>query len=128
MDKLPISIHTDYPILGSVFDKIGNGYFFDDGTYNIPSQLHGLSDEMIGILVFGRLIHILIVEDPETHYLYTNEEDIRILQNYVNSENNFYDRVVKNNILVTRSIIEYNSENKDMMKTFWKDYYNHNLK
>ena len=53
MDKLPgIYIDTDHPYLSTIFDMIDNGVLlYDDGTFNIPSQLHGLSNENIGILL-----------------------------------------------------------------------------
>ena len=133
MDKLPgIYIDTDYPYLSTIFDMIDNGVLlYDDGTFNIPSQLHGLSNENIGILLDGGLIRIFITEwlNPESKQLkmFTNKEDIEILRNHVNKGDTFAEKVQRNCTLITRCKIRYDSKDKEMMKIFWKNYFQHTL-
>ena len=133
MDRLPgIYIDTDQPRLSTIFDMIdGRVLLYDDGTFNIPSQLHGLSNENIGILLNGGLIRIFITEwlDLESGQLkmFTNKEDIKILRNYVNEGDTFAEKVQRNCALVTRCKIRYDSKDKEMMKIFWKNYFQHTL-
>lgn len=133
MDRLPsIYIDTDYPFLSTIFDMIDNSaLLYDDGTFNIPSQLHGLSNENIGILLDGGLIRIFITDwfNPESGQLkmFTNKEDIEILRNYVNEGYTFAEKVRRNGALITRCKIRYDSKDKEMVKTFWKNYYQHTL-
>ena len=133
MDRLPgIYINTDNPHLSTIFDMIDAGVLlYDDGTFNIPSQLHGLSNENIGILLNGGLIRIFITDwlDQESGKLkmFTNKEDIEILRNYVNEGNTFAEKVQRNCALVSRCKIRYDSKDKKMMKIFWKNYFQHTL-
>lgn len=133
MDRLPgIYIDTDHPFLTVIFEMVDKGVLlYDDGTFNIPSQLHGLSNENIGILLDGGLIRIFITEwlNPESKQLkmFTNKEDIEILRNYVNEGNTFAEKVQRNCALITRCKIRYDSKDKEMMKIFWKNYFQHTL-
>ena len=126
MDRLPgIYIDTDQPRLSTIFDMIdGRVLLYDDGTFNIPSQLHGLSNENIGILLNGGLIRIFITEwlDLESGQLkmFTNKEDIKILRNYVNEGDTFAEKVQRNCALITRCKIRYDSKDKEMMKKIKK--------
>ena len=133
MSRLPsIYIDTDHPFLTVIFEMADKGVLlYDDGTFNIPSQLHGLSNENVGILLDGRLIRIFITEwfDLESKQLkmFTNKEDIEILRNYVNEGNTFAEKVQRNCALITRCKIRYDSKDKEMMKIFWKNYFQHTL-
>ena len=134
MNKLPcIYIDSDHPNLGRMIEKFDKGILLpDDGTFNIPSQLHGLSDEYLWILLNGRMIHIFIVDwvDPETHQhnQYTNGEDIEILKRFAYDPNaEFAEKLGRLSCLVTQSVINIDSIDKERVKTFWNDYYNHNL-
>ena len=135
MNKLPcIYIDSDYPHLTQIFDMVDQGsLLFDDGQFNIPSQLHGLSDEYLWILLNGRMIHIFIVDwtDPETHQhkQYTNGEDIEILKRFAHDPNaEFAEKLGRLSCLVLKSVITIDSIDKERVKTFWNDYYNHTLK
>ena len=133
MEVPRIDIHADWPNLGRIFELVDQGVLlYDDGTFNIPSQLHGISDEYLWVLLEGRLIRIFIIEweDPETHQInqYTNKEDIEILRKFATDPNEiFAEKCRRMSNLVTKCIITRDSINKDAVKTFWKDYYNHNL-
>ena len=133
MNRLPgIYIDTDHPHLSTIFDMIDSGVLlYDNGIFNIPSQLHRLSNENIGILLNGGLIRIFITDwlDPESGQLkmFTNKEDIEILRNYVNEGDTFAEKVQRNCALITRCKIRYDSKDKEMMKIFWKNYFQHTL-
>lgn len=134
MNKLPcIYIDSDHPNLGRIIEKYEQGVLLpDDGTFNIPSQLHGLSDEYLWILLNGGMIHIFIVDwvDQETHQhsQYTNREDIEILKRFAHDPNaEFAEKHGRLSCLVTQSVINLDSIDKERVKTFWNDYYNHKL-
>lgn len=134
MDKLPgIYIDSTRPHLFQIFDMVDEGTLkFDTGEFNIPSQLHGLSLDTVGILLNGGLIRIFIVDwhDPKTgqHNQWTNKEDVDILREYVYATNNYAEKCGRNYSLITKCIIRYDSIDKEMMKTFWNDYYTGKLK
>ena len=119
-----INIHNTNPTLARVFERAEKYWKFDE---NIPSQLHGLSFDTIGILLRGGMIRILLVDDGDKFY--TNKEDIDILKSYVEEEGlEFYEQINRFNAIVQCSTITYDSPDKEMMKTFWKDYITGNLK
>ena len=79
------------------------------------------------------MIHIFIVDwvDQETHQhsQYTNGEDIEILKRFAHDPNaEFAEKLGRLSRLVTQSVINLDSIDKERVKTFWNDYYNHTLK
>ena len=124
-NELPgINIHTTHPRLSVIFERAEKYWKFDE---NIPSQLHGLSFDTIGILLRGGMIRILLVEEGNKYY--TNEEDVNILKSYVEEEGlEFYEQIDRFNAVVQCSAITNDSLDNEMKKTFWKDYITRNLK
>lgn len=124
-NELPgIIIHTTHPTLARIFEQAEKYWGFDE---NIPSQLRGLTFDAIGILLRGGMIRILLIENSDKFY--TNEEDIKILKSYVEEEGlEFYEQINRFNAIVQCSTITNDSPDKEMKKTFWKDYITRNLK
>lgn len=131
MDTLPgITIHSSRPNLRSIFDRVDReSLLFDDGTFNIPSQLHGLSFETVGVLLNSDMIRIFITEDSVSN-MYTNKEDIDILRSYVYEPNIPFAEACQRicSEVQTLTIIDHYSPNKEMVKTFWNNFLNRKLK
>lgn len=131
METIPgVYIESTYPHLSVTLDLVKKGgLFYDDGTYNIPSVLGKYSYETLRTLLNGGLVRIYIVQDTKTHKLYTNKEDIEILQKFVNDPDvPVKERFARSANIVQNAVITYSSKDKEMMKTFWNDFLNDNLK
>ena len=70
------------------------------------------------------------IKDLDSYFIkcdVSNREDIEILRNYVNEGDTFAEKVQRNCALITRCKIRYDSKDKEMMKIFWKNYFQHTL-
>lgn len=121
-----INIDSTYPNLGRILDLVDTGaYVFEGEGFSVPSALSNIeSDDTLELLLYAGLIRVYLIQG--TNKSYVNKEDIEKLDAFVNVE--FREKLNRRACIVQLVEISRNSTNKELMKTFYSDFINNNLK
>lgn len=124
-----INISSTYPYLGRILDLVNAGaYVFEGEGFSVPSALSNIeSDDTLELLLYAGLIRVYLIQG--TNKSYVNKEDIEKLDAFVNNSNiEFREKLNRKSCIVQLVEISRNSTNKELMKTFYNDFINNNLK
>jgi len=124
-----IDIDSTYPHLSRILDLVNAGaYVFEGEGFSVPSALSNIeSDDTLELLLYAGLIRVYLIQG--TNKSYVNKEDIEKLDAFVNNPNiKFREKLNRKACIVQLVEISRKSTNKELMKTFYNDFINNNLK